>query len=158
MLVDRFWSKVDKGGPDECWRWNASITEGYGRVKADGGQRSLQAHRVAYELEVGPIPDGYQVDHLCHNADRSCSGGPTCPHRACVNPGHLEAVAQAENVRRGRTGKINNHNAVKTRCPAGHRYDESNTYRRGDGYRSCRTCSQERERARWSQMKEKARG
>lgn len=59
------------------------------------------AHRAAHELWIGAIPDGYTVDHLCHNDDLLCVGG-RCPHRRCVEPSHLEAVTSAENNRRRR--------------------------------------------------------
>jgi hypothetical protein len=62
-----------------------------------------KAHRVFYELLVGPIPDGYQLDHTCHNRDDGCVGGPTCTHRACVNPAHLEPVTGKVNSLRGKS-------------------------------------------------------
>lgn len=86
-LTDRFWPKVDASG--DCWEWTAARNpEGYGRIGAGGtGSRILHAHRVAWELLVGPIPVGYEVDHLCRN-------------RGCVNPDHLEPVTKLENIRR----------------------------------------------------------
>lgn len=79
------------------------------------------AHRVAYEQAKGPIPTGLQIDHLCRN-------------RACVNPDHLEAVTQGENVRR----------AVPDRCINGHDLND-NPYRY-HGKRMCRPCRRERQR------------
>ena len=119
----RFWTKVRKG--DGCWEWTAGQSKaGYGLFWLDGGMRS--AHRVAYELEHGPIPDGLQIDHLCRN-------------RLCVRASHMEAVTQRENVRRGEGGR---HHAVKTHCPQGHAYDAENTYVK-NGRRNCRTCQRD---------------
>ena len=97
----RFHAHVDRTTDDGCWRWNASITpNGYGQFFDDG--RLVAAHRVALELATGePVPDDLDVDHTCHNGVTSCPGGPSCLHRRCCNPAHLEAVTHAENVRRG---------------------------------------------------------
>lgn len=86
--VDRFWARVLK--TDTCWLWQGA-TAGrwnlrYGQTRWAG--RVAMAHRVAYELLVGAIPDGLQIDHLCRNP-------------LCVNPAHLEPVTNAENARRG---------------------------------------------------------
>lgn len=96
---------------------------GYGQTW--DGQKVLLAHRVAYELAVGPIPEGLHIDHLCRN-------------RACVNPKHLEPVTCLENVRRGA--------AVKTHCPHGHEYTPENSYHHPAGGRICRICIRKRNR------------
>lgn len=128
-LEQRFWSKVDL--TLTCWLWiGVTNHRGYGQFGKSGS-----AHRFAYELLVGPIPEGLELDHLCRV-------------RACVRPDHLEAVTHQENLRRG-----DNHQRSKTHCPQGHPYDEANTYRRPDGGRRCiachrRTANQARTRAR----------
>jgi hypothetical protein len=82
----RFWAKVDVRGPDECWLWTAGVNPyGYGAFWVRGVMRG--AHRVSYEMAVGPIPDELQLDHICRV-------------RRCVNPSHLEPVTQLENLRR----------------------------------------------------------
>lgn len=104
--IERFWSKVNRsGGPDACWPWTGWIKDnGYGHAGA-GHNQSTYAHRRAYALVIGPIPALAELDHTCHNADPSCVGGPTCQHRRCANPAHLEAVTHLVNVRRGRVPK-----------------------------------------------------
>ena len=86
-----------------------------------------KAHRVSWELLVGPIPEGLELDHLCRN-------------HGCVNPDHLEPVTHAVNVRRGRGGTSW---AQKKHCPQGHPYDDANTYLYR-GRRSCRECSRQK--------------
>lgn len=80
----RFWSWVRK--TDGCWLWMGVLRRGYGRFKLRG--RYYSAHRFAYELLVGPIPDGLTIDHV------------VCANRACVNPAHFELVTLGENTAR----------------------------------------------------------
>lgn len=103
-----------------CWLWPGSLrSAGYAQVKWQG--RPTLAHRVAYELLVGPIPDGLELDHTC-NVVR------------CVNPAHMEPVTHAENRRRSQERR--------TRCRHGHEYTPANTYHDPNGVRHCRTCRQ----------------
>lgn len=126
---ERFWSKVDTTG--ECWLWTSRIERsGYGRFKSSG--KYHYAHRVAYGLAVGPIPDGLTIDHLCRV-------------RNCVNPAHLEPVTQRENTLRGEG--VAARNARKTHCPQGHEYTLENTCV-SRGLRHCRTCNRDRTRER----------
>lgn len=140
-LEERFWLKVDRGaGPDGCWPWLGKTHDfGYGLFYAN--KRQYRSHRFAYELMVGPIPEGLQLDHLCHNADPTCTGGNSCPHRRCCNHAHLEAVTHAVN-----SGRM--YPARKTHCVNGHLYDEKNTYITPEGKRACRECRNQRGRDR----------
>lgn len=103
-LAARFWERVEKS--DGCWYWTgARFASGYGAIGEGGrGGRVRTAHRVAWELLVGPIPDGMTIDHVCHNDDTMCAGGAGCPHRRCVRPDHLRVATSAENTRAGRGG------------------------------------------------------
>jgi hypothetical protein len=126
-------------GPNGCLLYVGTLSKrGYGQIRVDGVLKL--AHRAIYELTVGPIPDGMNLDHTCHNRDATCLGGDECAHRRCINVEHLEPVTGSENTRRGKSWAIN---GTKTHCAQGHPYDEANTYV-FDGRRHCRTCNNAR--------------
>ena len=127
--IQRFVGKIDFGAYDECWNWMGQCKpKRYGQFKSNG--RTLLAHRTSYELFRGEIPEGLVIDHLCKNT-------------FCVNPSHLDAVTQQENVNRSDDGIINK---SKTHCPAGHEYSGYNLHISTRGHRLCRTCNRERGR------------
>src|SRR5258708_2446189 len=95
----------------ECWTWTGWLSD-KGYAIALFGKRKVKLHRFAYELLVGPIPDGLLPDHLCRN-------------RACINPAHLECVTNRENILRG-VG-LAAVNAKKTHCVNGHAFTSENT-------------------------------
>lgn len=126
-VEERFWSKVDIAAPADCWRWLAYIAPtGYGNFRIDG--RPHPAHRVAYRLHVGEIPDGLVIDHLCRN-------------RTCVNPDHLEPVTNRENVVRGVAAEVNRDRMLaRTHCKNGHEFSPENTSTDNRGRRRCKAC------------------
>jgi len=122
-----------------CWEWvGTQRDDGYGVVTIHS--QLYRVHCLAYELFVGPIPDGMILDHTCHN-DSGCAGGSTCPHRACCRPDHLEPVERGENVRRGERK-----NAHIETCRNGHRRTDENTGRQPSGARLCLECKRSRGR------------
>jgi hypothetical protein len=172
---DRFWRLVTK--TPTCWRWDGALNGyGYGVVSRypNGVKRRYMAHRVAYELIVGPIPTGLTIDHLCRN-------------KRCVNPAHLEPVTDRVNILRALvqnlhcpkghryTGKLDSrgdrvcveciriknaryyaaererlgrsgHNRAKTHCIRGHPLDGPDIYIDKRGRRQCRACERIRHR------------
>ena len=141
-LIERFLAKVKVTA--SCWEWTGAIDkDGYGRISVSSDIKSAAAHRVSYELFVGPIPLAQTIDHLCHNADPICAAGRLCLHRRCINPAHLEPATSPDNVRRGKFP-----NALKTECAHGHAYDTANTARTRKHARVCLTCRRQSDRNR----------
>ena len=129
----RFWWDVDAAG--DCWEWAGPKSPyGYGDFRPTR-DRHIGAHRYCYQLLVGPVPEGMELDHLCRN-------------RACVNPDHLEPVTHAENMRRTPYSAADFQRA-KTHCPEGHPYSGDNLQINSKGRRTCRTCV----RAQWEARK-----
>ena len=133
---DRFWARVEKG--DGCWLWTGARSgNGYGCMRVEGKVHSV--HRLSYEWHIGPIPDGFTIDHVRERG---------CVSRLCVNPDHLEAVTNRENILRSDSACAIN--ARKTHCDRGHEFTEENTKVRPHG-RECRACAAMMQRQRRAQ-------
>lgn len=125
IAISRFWSKVDKRGPDECWPWLGPLHRGYG---AFGFKRKTYLSQRASMIVHGhDIPEKMHVDHMCRN-------------RSCVNPNHLRIVTSKVNTLENSVS-VTAINAAKTHCKRGHPFDEANTkYGRRRYERICRAC------------------
>jgi hypothetical protein len=138
-VAERFYPKVSPPDSQGCKLWTGALDGGgYGHFMTKDGVRG--AHKIAYEMEIGPVPSGLHLDHRCHTEDLTCVDSP-CKHRRCVNASHLEPVTQAENNRRG-------HRTPKTHCVRNHPFSESSTYTTKRGQRQCRECRREWKRER----------
>lgn len=143
-LEERFMAKT-RQSPSGCLEWVGVTHRGYGhfgmRSPVTGKPTMAKAHRVAYEMRFGKIPEGLVIDHLCRN-------------RSCVNPDHLEPVTARENTLRGIN--FSAVNAKKTHCPQGHPLSGENLYViPSTGGRTCRTCKRAESKAR-AERKRKA--
>lgn len=116
-------------GSGGCWLWSGHIRkDGYGATWI--GSRPYAPHRLMYSVAFGDPPEGTVLDHLCRV-------------RNCCNPGHLEAVSSAENLRRG-VGWAGR-KSQQTHCVNGHELGGDNLYITPAGNRQCRTCRKERQ-------------
>lgn len=122
--IKLFWQKVTK--TDNCWLWNGSVNKGGYGVAGNGIRgSSIGAHKLCYELLVGKVLRGMQLDHLCKN-------------KLCVNPNHLEVVTPRANLLR--SGNFVGINARKTHCKNGHSLSGLNLYITPSGFRNCKAC------------------
>jgi hypothetical protein len=133
---ERFWSRVKKNKGNGCWTWTGSCHTnwGYGQVRVEN-RKTKMVHRISWEMENGPIPEGMKVLHKCDNPP-------------CIRPSHLFLGTQSDNMqdcsRKSRlvmpqSRGLNRFNASKTECKLGHAFDENNTYIY-QGERQCRIC------------------
>ena len=137
-LEDRFWAKVRKS--EGCWTWTGNVNpkHGYGEIQHGprGAVVRYRAHRLAWILTHGHIPNGLVVMHVCDN-------------RTCVNPDHLAlGTVAANNLDMLRKGRQVAWNKAKTHCINGHPFDAKNTRYKSDGFRACRSCEAARRAAR----------
>lgn len=139
-VVERLFAKLEQK-PNGCIEFVGHRSRhGYGRINRDGGRDIARAHRLAWELTHGPIPDGMCVCHSCDNPP-------------CCNPDHLFLGTQRANVRdmvlKGRHG-----NLAKTACVKGHPFDAENTALEPNGKRYCRACKRVASRDSMRRMRE----
>ena len=131
-LPPYFWDRVQPCPMTGCWLWvGATGGGGYGSINT-AGVKGL-AHRIGFEVLVGPIYGDQVLDHLCRV-------------RCCVNPEHLEPVSKVENVLRGVGPSAQA--ARATTCPQGHPYSGANLRIDARGFRRCRTCDAARSKNR----------
>jgi hypothetical protein len=142
--LDRFEAKYAVDPITGCWMWTASLqSRGYSAFGRSTG------HKWSYTHFVGPVPDGYQVNHKCHDwCVPKCDLGNKCPHRRCVNPEHLAAVPPIDNVMSPGSMSLAKLNSEKTHCQHGHELSGYNLMLK-NGKRQCRECQRAAQR-RWS--------
>lgn len=128
----------------DCIIWHKSIRDtGYGQTYFRG--KVTKAHKAVWIEANGDIPEGFVLDHICHNEAvqrGECKGGFTCKHRACVNLDHLRLASQSENVMGG-VHNIDN----RSHCNQGHPFIKENIMVRKNGNRECAECNRVRARA-----------
>ena len=134
LLKDRFEALTDRTdghGPwGNCWLYTGKLDDGYGKMLPTNGKAKRYVHVLSYELHIGSVPQGLELDHLCRV-------------RNCINPAHLDPVTHAENMRRSPfQGVIQK---AKTHCPQGHPYDGENLYINSNR-RHCKICMRIREK------------
>ena len=120
-------ARLTERTPGGCWIWLGSHSRGYAKMRWYEGEKRMNARvmRMVYELTTGPIPDGMELDHLCHQ-------------RGCVIPAHSQHVPHQQNIRRQRAHR----RATVDVCENGHPYST----RYSTGIRYCHECKMEYQR------------
>jgi hypothetical protein len=96
-VEERFWAKVNK--TEGCWNWTGcTFPGGYGSFSIS--RKNQAAHRVSYEMAFGPIPDGMEIDHTCHE-------------RGCVNPNHLRLATHKQNSENRAGARADNRTGIR---------------------------------------------
>ena len=126
-ILERFWRMVTPEPNSGCWLWlGAGSEDGYGHFHMQD-LNLVMAHRAAWMLLVGPIPDGLQLDHLCRV-------------RCCVNPAHLEPVTPKVNLERAWWPKGRGGSEKWETCLRGHPLSGIRRAK-GSQRRACRECA-----------------
>lgn len=150
-FLERFWAKVEKKSPDECWEWKGScIKGGYSQISLPNQRKKVLTSRVAYTIQHGAFDNALFICHHCDNPK-------------CVNPNHLFAGTQRENIQdASKKGRLFNPKPQKPKkpktnwdigsirrnlefCKRGHPFDEKNTGIQTKG-RYCKICERDRKR------------
>lgn len=130
-----FWDKC-KPIESGCWEWQGGRTKGVGKSFSYGrtlvNKKKMLAHRYAWTLKFGPVPEGMMVCHKCDNPP-------------CCNPSHLFLGTGKDNtqdaLKKGRLFKPPNPNANKTHCKNGHPLSGDNIWiNKRTGQRQCKEC------------------
>lgn len=148
-VEERFWERVDKSGPDDCWMWTGN-TRGtkplmYGILSID--HRGISAHRLAYEFQNGTLPQLVEADY------RGTCVRHTCDNTLCMNGRHLIPGTHVQNMQdkvdRHRTGRY------KTHCKRGHPRTPENIYQSRQGPWHCKPCHKDSKRRRSAQKEQR---
>lgn len=132
-LEERLWTKVRRSDDADCWPFTGNrMPRGYGRIvvgsRSQGNRRTLLAHRAAWELTNGPIPDGMAICHKCDNP-------------SCCNPSHLFLGTHLDNMRdASQKNRMPGNPGKKSHCRRGHPLTADNVYVKPNGNRQCLTC------------------
>lgn len=125
-IPERMASKIQLSPSTGCWLWTSATNyAGYAHYTL-AAKKVVRVHRYLYQQAKGAVPRGLVLDHLCRK-------------RNCVNPDHLEAVTQSENIARGLRPTLIHHGSKLMQCKRGHEFNSENTTYSSRG-RRCRVC------------------